>query len=500
MKAVWDLDKAYRETTPTRERVCINGLWRWQPGDRKIDQPPTGNWGYFKVPGSWPGIGDYMQKDSQMVHAHPAWKNQGLAAVTAAWYEREITVPQEWAGRRVSLSTEYLNSYAAVYVDGKRVGEMQFPRGEVDVTAACRPGGKHVLSLLVIAASRRELATLSYDNPTGKASGGIARRGLCGDVYLIGAHGGSSDQRRESRNFGAEGRHHVRCGRAGVVYRWTLCTAGRDRREGKEGDAVYRQAVCGRGLEGWPYRRDGEMEARKALGHAHATKSIRGGRLPAGERRADPRCRAARAVWVPRVLDQGAGLLSQRQPHLPLRPTIGQCPGRGGGSELRGSEGNHVAAEIGGRQLCLHAQLQLRTWDAPQLAEILQAADDVGMLVGLSQPHFSLYNWKSEDAERTNGYAPLAEFYVRVAQNHPSVIFYVTSHNATGYGGDMDPDLMDGITHPHTDGGRRLPTGNCERKGSCVGSIRRGRLHHHSATWGRCTRATFTRTSCRSRK
>ena len=27
--AVWDLDKAYREATPTRERVCINGLWRW---------------------------------------------------------------------------------------------------------------------------------------------------------------------------------------------------------------------------------------------------------------------------------------------------------------------------------------------------------------------------------------------------------------------------------------------------------------------------------------
>ena len=26
--AVWDLDKAYRKTMPTRERICINGLWR----------------------------------------------------------------------------------------------------------------------------------------------------------------------------------------------------------------------------------------------------------------------------------------------------------------------------------------------------------------------------------------------------------------------------------------------------------------------------------------
>ena len=29
VKAVWDMEKAYRETTPTRERICINGLWRW---------------------------------------------------------------------------------------------------------------------------------------------------------------------------------------------------------------------------------------------------------------------------------------------------------------------------------------------------------------------------------------------------------------------------------------------------------------------------------------
>src|SRR5438128_7440205 len=32
VKAVWDLEKAHRDKTPTRERVCLNGLWRWQPG------------------------------------------------------------------------------------------------------------------------------------------------------------------------------------------------------------------------------------------------------------------------------------------------------------------------------------------------------------------------------------------------------------------------------------------------------------------------------------
>jgi hypothetical protein len=56
VRAVWDAGKAYRETTPTRERVCINGLWRWQPAEKGADQVPAENWGYFKVPASWPGV------------------------------------------------------------------------------------------------------------------------------------------------------------------------------------------------------------------------------------------------------------------------------------------------------------------------------------------------------------------------------------------------------------------------------------------------------------
>ena len=78
VKAVWDLGQAYHETTPTRERICINGLWRWQPAEAQAEQTPTANWGYFKVPGCWPGIGDYMQKDSQTVYTHPSWKDRRL--------------------------------------------------------------------------------------------------------------------------------------------------------------------------------------------------------------------------------------------------------------------------------------------------------------------------------------------------------------------------------------------------------------------------------------
>jgi hypothetical protein len=186
VKAVWDLSKAYRETTSTRERICINGLWRWQPSEAKSDQPPTANWGYFKVPGCWPGISDYMQNDCQAVYAHPSWKDKSLGAINAVWYQREITVPKEWAGRRIALCLEYLNSFAAVYVDGKKSGETYFPAGEVDLTSVCRPGSKHVLSMLVVAMPLKAvMLALGNTNVAEGSEGPVLRRGLCGDVYLV---------------------------------------------------------------------------------------------------------------------------------------------------------------------------------------------------------------------------------------------------------------------------------------------------------------------------
>ena len=77
VRAVWDLKQAHREATPTRERISINGLWRWQPAE-KADGVPAGSWGYFKVPGCWPGVSDYMQHDCQTVYAHPSWKDAKL--------------------------------------------------------------------------------------------------------------------------------------------------------------------------------------------------------------------------------------------------------------------------------------------------------------------------------------------------------------------------------------------------------------------------------------
>src|SRR5262245_54630809 len=101
VKVVWDLAQAQRDTTATRQRICLNGLWRWQPAKPAASEVPARDWGYFKVPGSWPGITNYMQKDTQTVIVHPSWQNEPISGVTAAWHQREMTIPAEWAGRRI---------------------------------------------------------------------------------------------------------------------------------------------------------------------------------------------------------------------------------------------------------------------------------------------------------------------------------------------------------------------------------------------------------------
>src|SRR5213592_3299055 len=37
VKAVWDRKLATVEQTPTRERICLNGLWRWQPARDNVE-------------------------------------------------------------------------------------------------------------------------------------------------------------------------------------------------------------------------------------------------------------------------------------------------------------------------------------------------------------------------------------------------------------------------------------------------------------------------------
>ena len=73
--------------------------------------------------------------------------------IPSIWYQREITIPQEWAGKDVLLNFGAVYYVSEIYVDGKFVdrhhgGSDSFT---VDITRFVKPGGKH--SLVVCASS-----------------------------------------------------------------------------------------------------------------------------------------------------------------------------------------------------------------------------------------------------------------------------------------------------------------------------------------------------------
>lgn len=446
VRAVWDLDRAYREATPTRERVSLNGLWRWQPTRPETTDVPSSGWGHFKVPGSWPGTTDYMQKDSQRVFAHPDWPERNLGRLTAAWYEREFTVPAAWNGRRVALRLEYLNSFAAVFVDGKRVGEIRFPRGELALGDACRPGATHRLSLQVVALPLQAVLRSYTDTAAVReVQGAVARRGLCGDAFLIGAPAGPriTDVRVATS---------VRKGEL------TLDTA----LEVVTGDGAYRLRArvsdgggTVREFTGPEFRRrdlvDGRITVRAAwlpdrLWDLHTP----GNQYDLEVALVDPAGQALDAWWKTRFgyrefwIEGRDFYLNGTRIFLSTLPLDNAQVGPALATYAAAKESLARLQSLGINFVYTH-NYGCEPGAHLGFTEILRAADDVGMLVAFSQPHFSHYEWPGAAADRNNGYARHAEFYVRAAQNHPSVVAYAMSHNATGYNEDMNPDLIDGV-------------------------------------------------------
>jgi beta-galactosidase len=483
VKVVWDLAKAYRETTATRERISINGLWRWQPADEAGRTVPSDHWGYYKVPAPWPA-------NCQTLYPHPTWQGNNPTATHVAWYQREIAIPDAWQGRRVAVYAEHLNSYAGVYLDGNKVGDIYFPSGEVDITAACRPGRRQVLSLCVKAAPLSAVMQAFTDTGTPRTvKGTVERRGPCGDVFLVSTPEGA-------RVDGVTVRTSVR--------RWTI-TFG----------------VALHGLEpGRSYRLRAQVNDNARKVKEFTSDPFRAGELKDGRF-------AFAGAWKPdKLWDTHT---PQNMYHVevslvgpnglvldafrPVRFGFREFWIKGRDFYLNGTRFHSFVipfdnAQMGaawatydaaretllrGRSFGVNTVYTHNYGCAPgshlSFSEFLRAADDVGMLVALSQPHCRHYQWDKPDAEKANGYARHAAFYVRMAGNHPSVVMYSMNHNALSYHGDCDPELTDGRHNAEAKIGPRTDRGALQglKAQSIVERLDPTRVvyHHSSGTLGK---------------
>lgn len=189
----WAMETAWQTASATRGQICLNGLWRFIPvvaGEAQMTNPPSGRagWGWFKVPGLWPEDGRRWNAEPAAQHfLLPECTSSVLdySALSQGWYKREIAIPGDWRGRRVKLVFTMVQTHVSVLVDGKHVGGLFFPGGEVDVSNWVKPGRRHVLELLVSARPLTAGGTgfLRQEELRRKPTP-IPLKGITGDVFL----------------------------------------------------------------------------------------------------------------------------------------------------------------------------------------------------------------------------------------------------------------------------------------------------------------------------
>ncbi|MCP4645208.1 MAG: hypothetical protein GY851_32500 [bacterium] len=106
----------------------------------------------IQVPGSWDaqGFGDETDK------VHHLFYGKG-------WYRKTVSVPQDWAGKRLFLCIGGVHRYAKVWVNEQLLGEHigYLSPFEYEVTALIQPGAEDVITICVDSAQRHEIDTLT---------------------------------------------------------------------------------------------------------------------------------------------------------------------------------------------------------------------------------------------------------------------------------------------------------------------------------------------------
>lgn len=95
-----------------------------------------------------PRFTEYIQSEDFKC---PFWLTPDRHYVGSAWYQKQITIPDDWADKRIVLLLERPHWQTTVWVDNKQVGvrETLGSAHEYDLTGFCKPGQSYRLTIRV---------------------------------------------------------------------------------------------------------------------------------------------------------------------------------------------------------------------------------------------------------------------------------------------------------------------------------------------------------------
>lgn len=112
-----------------RQNININREWKFKLGDYSGAEEPAFD------DSKWDNIGIPHSFSMPYYQSAKFYKGYG-------WYRKNITIPEEWLGKRLSLDFEGAYRTAEIYVNGKLVGKHNsgYTGFEIDITKAIKKG------------------------------------------------------------------------------------------------------------------------------------------------------------------------------------------------------------------------------------------------------------------------------------------------------------------------------------------------------------------------
>lgn len=443
---MWGLADADRLQTATRERISLNGLWAFKvdPAASDLAQAPTAAsvTTFFKVPGMWPSEG---AKNGMAVYDSQGNDVYGTAIkkIDSAWYVRTVEVPSAWNGRAVKLGFAWIPSVVLVYVDGRKAGEVFFPGGEIDLTTQLT-AGSHEIALFTTAKLAEQMVT-AFDAPdTARsfAKKSIRFRGLNGDVYLAAEPKGITITDVQCRPSVKEGRLDLSLGFACSGDAPTVIAVA-DVYEGARkvksfASDPFTPCAAARFVFGGPWK-DAKLWDLDAPENLYSVKV----RLEQAGRVVDELY--AETFGFREIRIEGRNLTLNGS-ILHLRPRNTSYPIQSAVSIDDMRQTFLKMKDFGFNSLVSESNYGFSEGDVSMFEQSVRAASSVGMAMVIGLPHPNRFDDPKNPHHWQYGpaYDRLVKHMVRRFQNVPGVLYWSSTHNATGYESDQNPELISG--------------------------------------------------------
>lgn len=142
----------------SQDSLSLAGEWKFALDERDLGlKSGPASWNFpdtILLPGSTAGQGKGKPLDIQLNLRKPAMEylHQRHSYIGPAWYQRQITIPADWAGKDIRLTLERVLWESRVWIDGQPVGEPQLSLSvphRYELSSFLKPGTTHELTLRI---------------------------------------------------------------------------------------------------------------------------------------------------------------------------------------------------------------------------------------------------------------------------------------------------------------------------------------------------------------